>query len=148
MKFQFLMMNLMSCFSSEFEFQSALIRRLKAMGMYRRNIPDIGNTKKPFDLSVNYKGRGWALELKIIKTQKEPTPENVYKKLYPHQIANLLEFQSWKSQWVSRVIAYHGWTNSVRIYTIRKDWEQVRLKESCHYERFDKNLEEHFDLIF
>ena len=148
MKFQFLIMSLMSCFSSEFEFQSALIRRLKAMGMYCRNIPDIGNTKKPFDLSVNYKGKGWALELKIDKAKSNPTTDRIRKKLYPHQIANLLEFQSWKSQWVSRVIAYHGWTNSVWIYTVRKDWEQVWLNESIHFDRFDKKLEEYFDLIF
>lgn len=135
-------------FKSESEFQSALIRRLKNMGMYCRNIPDIGNVKKPFDLSVNYSGKGWALELKIDKAKSEPTPDRIYKKLYPHQIANLLEFQSWKSQWVSRVIAYHGCTNSVWIYTIRSDWDQTRLKESAHYERDDKNLEEYFDLIF
>lgn len=138
----------MQSFKSEFEFQSALIKRLKAMWMYCRNIPDIGNTKKPFDLSVNYHGRWWALELKIDKAKSEPTPDRIYKKLYPHQVANLLEFQSWKSQWVSRVIAYHGYTNSVWIYTLRNDWDQVRLKESTHYDRNDRNLEEHFELIF
>lgn len=64
------------------------------MHFYVRNIPDIGNVKKPFDLSANYKGIGAAFELKIVKTQKEPTPEGVYKMLYPHQVANLLQFQS------------------------------------------------------
>ena len=138
----------MNYFNSEFEFQSALIRRLKSMGMYCRNIPDIGNTKKPFDLSVNYNGKGWALELKIVKTQKEPTEDAVYKKLYPHQIANLLEFQSWKSQWISKVIAYHGWENTVRIYNISKEWEQVRLSLLKKTYRDWKELEEIFDLIF
>lgn len=138
----------MSCFNSEFEFQSALIRRLKAMGMYCRNIPDIGNVRKPFDLSVNYKGKGWAFELKIDKAKSDPTPDRIYKKLYLHQIANLLEFQSWKSQWISRIIAYHGWTNSVWIYTITMEKEQARLIFEDKFEWFDKNLDKHFDLIF
>lgn len=138
----------MSCFSSEFEFQSALIRRLKAMWMYCRNIPDIGNTKKPFDLSVNYKGKWWAFELKIIKTQKEPTADAVYKKLYPHQVANLLDFQSWKSQWISKVFAYHGWTNSVYIYSIINENWQVRLEENKHFSRNSQDLELYLYLIF
>lgn len=135
-------------FSSEFEFQSALIRRLKAMGMYCRNIPDIGNTKKPFDLSVNYKCKWWAFELKIDKSKSEPTEERIYKKLYPHQVANLLEFQSWKSQWISKVICYHGWTNSVWVYDlVMKEW-QVWLVLSHSFSRLSNNLEEYFDLIF
>lgn len=138
----------MTYFNSEFEFQSALIRRLKAMGMYCRNIPDIGNTKKPFDLSVNYKGKGWAFELKIDKAKSTPTEDRILKKLYPHQIANLLEFQSWKSQWISKVIAYHGWTNSVWIYdVVMKEW-QVWLILSNSFSWLSNNLEEYFDLIF
>lgn len=138
----------MQSFKSEFEFQSALIKRLKAMGMYCRNIPDIGNTKKPFDVSVNYKGKGWALELKIDKAKSEPTPDRIYKKLYPHQIANLLEFQSWKSQWISRVIAYHGWSNSVWIYTLYNENDQVILEERRNFSRDSNELEEYFELIF
>lgn len=135
-------------FSSEFEFQSALIRRLKAMGMYCRNIPDIGNTKKPFDLSVNYKCKWWAFELKIDKSKSEPTEERIYKKLYPHQVANLLEFQSWKSQWISKVFAYHGWTNSVYIYSIINENWQVRLEENKHFSRDSQDLELYLYLIF
>lgn len=135
-------------FKSEFEFQSALIKRLKAMGMYCRNIPDIGNVRKPFDLSVNYKGKGWALELKIVTTLKAPTPDAVYKKLYPHQVANLLEFQSWKSQWISKVIAYHGYTNSVWFYDVVKEWEQVWLSEYSLCKREWDELEKIFELIF
>lgn len=138
----------MSFFKTELEFQTALVKRLKNMGMYVRNIPDIGNVRKPFDLSVNYRGKWWALELKIDHAKSEPTSDRIYKKLLPHQIANLLEFQSWKSQWVSRVIAYHGCTNSVWIYTLRNDWAQVWLNESAHYDRDSKELEEFFDLIF
>lgn len=138
----------MQSFKSEFEFQSALIKRLKAMWAYCRNIPDIWNTKKPFDLSVNFKRTGGALELKIDKAKSNPTPERIYKKLYPHQIANLLEFQSWKSQWVSRVIVYHGCTNSVWFYTIRNRWDKVQLMESWHYSRESKEIENHFELIF
>ena len=118
------------------------------MGMYCRNIPDIGNTKKPFDLSVNYKGKWWAFELKIDKAKSDPTEERIYKKLYPHQVANLLEFQSWKSQWISRVIAYHGWTNSVWIYSLIKEWDQVRLMLENKYSWLSNYIEEYFDLIF
>lgn len=135
-------------FNSEFEFQSALIKRLKAMGMYCRNIPDIGNVKKPFDLCINYKGKGWALELKIDKSKGEPTEERIFKKLYPHQVANLLEFQSWKSQWISKVIAYHGWTNSVWIYDVVKEWDQIRLVLSNSFNWLGNCLEDYFDLIF
>ena len=39
---------------SEAEFQSAVIKRLKDLKFYVRNIPDIGNVRKPFDVSVNY----------------------------------------------------------------------------------------------
>lgn len=135
-------------FNSELEFQSALIKRLKRMWMYVRNIPDIWNTKKPFDISVNYKWKWWALELKIVKTKKEPTPDIVYKKLYPHQVANLLEFQSWKSQWISKVIAYHGCTNSVWVYdVVSENWE-VRLSETYNFGYEWNELEKVFDLIF
>lgn len=41
-------------YSNEKEFQTALIKRLNIIGFYVRNIPDIGNIKKPFDLSANY----------------------------------------------------------------------------------------------
>jgi hypothetical protein len=135
-------------FKSEFEFQSALIRRLKNMGMYCRNIPDIGNVRKPFDLSVNYKGKGWALELKIDHAKSNPTPERIFKKLYPHQVANLLEFQSWKSQWISKVIAYHGCTNSVWFYDVVKEWDQVSLREWPRCGREWNELERIFELIF
>ena len=135
-------------FKSEFEFQSALIKRLKAMGMYCRNIPDIGNTKKPFDVSINYKWKWGALELKIDKAKSKPTPYRIYQKLYPHQIANLLEFQSWKSQWISRVIAYHGWSNSVWIYTLYNENGKVILEERRNFNRDSNELEEYFELIF
>lgn len=138
----------MQSFKSEFEFQSALIKRLKAMGMYCRNIPDIGNTKKPFDVSINYKGKWGALELKIDKAKSNPTPYRIYQKLYPHQIANLLEFQSWKSQWVSRVIAYHGCTNSVWIYVLHNENGEVTFEETKNFCRDSNELEEYFELIF
>ena len=138
----------MSCFSSEFEFQSALIRRLKKMGMYCRNIPDIGNTKKPFDLSVNYKGKWWAFELKIDKAKSDPTPDRIYKKLYPHQVANLRDFKSWKSQWISKVFAYHGCTNSVWVYDLVNKNDQFSLKLTSYFDRDSDTLEREMELIF
>ena len=135
-------------FKSELEFQTALVKRLKAMGMYVRNIPDIGNVRKPFDLSVNYKGKWAAFELKIDHAKSKPTPYRIYQKLYPHQIANLLEFQSWKSQWISKVIAYHGWSNSVRIYSIVNWWDKVELRLWPRCDREWDELERIFELLF
>lgn len=135
-------------FVTELEFQSALIRRLKKMGMYVRNIPDIGNTKKPFDISINYNGLWGALELKIIKTKKEPTDDQVYKKLYPHQVANLREFQNWKSQWISWIIAYHGYTNSIRFYILRDGDKGLELYNRSHWPWESDHLENLINLIF
>lgn len=135
-------------FNSELEFQSALIRRLKELWAYCRNIPDIWNTKKPFDLSINYNRIWWAFELKIIKTQKAPTPEAVYKKLYAHQIANLIQFQSWKSWWISRVIAYHDKTDSVYFYTIDTTNVNPTLSESSSWLWNSDYIKNEIDLIF
>lgn len=48
----------MAKYKSEKDFQSAFIKRLQSEGIYVRNIPDIGNTRKPFDISLNYLGKG------------------------------------------------------------------------------------------
>lgn len=135
-------------YSNEKEFQIALIKRLNTIGFYVRNIPDIGNTKKPFDLSANYMWLGAAFELKIVKTQKEPTPEGVYKMLYPHQVANLLQFKTWLSQGVSLVFAYHDKTNKTFVYWIQQEWTAGKLTELASIELGSMEFPLLIDLIF
>lgn len=138
---------MVSRFNSEFDFQTALIKRLKDMWAYVRNIADIWNIKKPFDISMNYLTKWWALELKIVKTKKEPLPEDVYKKLLPHQIVNLLDFQWWKSMWVALAIAYHTETDKVFCYKLTK-WEKISINQLYVWTREWQWLNSFFNLIF
>lgn len=109
-------------FKSELEFQTAFIKVVRKEWMYVRNISDIGNVKKPFDAFWTYKWKWIAMEYKIVKTKKEPTEESVFKMLYPHQFVNLLDFKSWKSKWISYVIAYHMETDSIFFYDVNSNW--------------------------
>lgn len=141
----------MSCskvYISEAEFQSAVIKRLKDLKFYVRNIPDIGNVRKPFDVSVNYSWIWGALELKIIKTAKAPTPESVYKMLYPHQVANLFLFKNWESQGVSFVMAYYANSNLTYVYDVVGEETSVRLEELGSFFLNSEEFKEFFCLKF
>lgn len=115
---------------------------------YVHNIPDIGNVRKPFDMFATYKWKGIALELKIVKTQKNPYPEWVLKMLYPHQIANLLKYKWWLSQWISYVIAYHASTNKMYIYDINEEKWEVWLSERIIIDFDSEEIRKHFMLQF
>lgn len=118
----------MTAFNSEKEFQTRFIKYLGRKGFYVRNIPDIWNTKKPFDLFGCFDSVGHAFELKIDKTESMSTPERIQKKLYPHQIANLIQFQWWRSKWKSYVVSYHQKTNTIITHTIDENWILHELK--------------------
>lgn len=135
-------------YKSEKEFQTALIKRFQKEWFYIRNIPDIWNTKKPFDISANYKWHWGAFELKYVKTQKEPTAEAVLKMLYPHQVANLLQFSGRRSRGISLVFAYHVLSNKTFCYKILDDNWGVYLKELFNSELNSKEFFDHIDLIF
>lgn len=119
----------MSYFNNELEFQTWLIKDMKMLWAYVRNIPDIWMTRKPFDVSANYLGKWLALELKIDYSKTASTPDRIYKKLYPHQIANLLEFKWKNSQWISIVLSYHAREKNVYVYDIINENDKVWLKE-------------------
>lgn len=116
-------------FNSEKEFQTWFIKWLEGKWFYVRNIPDIWNTKKPFDLFWCFDWMGHAFELKIDKSESMSTPERIIKKLYPHQIANLIKFKSWKSKWRSYVICYHQKTNTMIDYDIDLNWNLIEKKK-------------------
>ena len=138
----------MTCFKSEFEFQSALIKQLKQLWAYVRNIADIWRVQKPFDISMNFLWKWWALELKIWKLKSRPKPDQMIKKLYPHQIANLIEFSWWKSQGISLVIAYDATHNEVIIYEIYPVKDKVVLHELKSFEWETWCAQKILDLFF
>lgn len=129
---------LMTCFRNEFQFQSAVIKQLTNFWAYVRNIADIANVRKPFDISMNYMWKWWALELKHVTYKSWVTPERVMAKLYPHQIANLLQFCTGKSQGVSLIITYNASDNTVRVHWVQQVNWQVSLIEINHFERDDE----------
>lgn len=138
----------MTCFKNEFQFQSAIIKQLSGFWAYVRNIEDIWNKRKPFDISMNYLGKWWALELKYVTYKTWVTPERVMEKLYPHQVANLFQFCTGKSQGVSLVIAYNATDDTVRVYWIQQvDW-QVVLKEKKHFEWGNECMKNILHLFF
>lgn len=119
-------------FKSEKEFQIAYLKGLTKKWAFVRNIPDIWNTKKPFDAFWCIKWKGLALEFKIDKAASDSTEERILKKLYPHQVANLLEFQ--KAGWVSMVISYHMVTDTIFNYSINLKWELSLSKKQARQE--------------
>lgn len=128
-------------FKTELEFQTRCLKTLKKHKRFVRNIPDIGNTKKPFDASWNWSWRWVAFEFKLSKNKKEPDKDHFHKKLYPHQIASLLEFQGPNSYWRSFVIC--AWEDLIFIYWLEEDWSSLYLhgKIKKNEEEFVKFLE-------
>ena len=120
-------------FKSEKEFQTAYLKELAKKWAFVRNIPDIWNTKKPFDAFWCMLGKGLALEFKIDKASSESTEERILKKLYPHQVANLLEYQ--KAGWVAMVISYHMNSDSIFNYSITEEWKLVLKSKQSRQER-------------
>lgn len=120
-------------FKSEKEFQTAYLKKLAKKWAFVRNIPDIWNTKKPFDAFWCMNGKGLALEFKIDKASSDSTEERILKKLYPHQVANLLEYQ--KAGWVAMVISYHMNSDSIFNYSITEEWKLVLKSKQSRQER-------------
>lgn len=120
-------------FKSEKEFQTAYLKELAKKWAFVRNIPDIWNTKKPFDAFWCMKWKGLALEFKIDKASSDSTEERILKKLYPHQVANLLEYQ--KVGWVAMVISYHMNSDSIFNYSITEEWKLVLKSKQSRQER-------------
>lgn len=120
-------------FKSEKEFQTAYLKGLTKKWAFVRNIPDIWNTKKPFDAFWCIKWKGLALEFKIDKATSDSTEERILKKLYPHQVANLLEFQ--KAEWVAMVISYHMNSDMIFNYSITEEWKLILKSKQSRQER-------------
>lgn len=120
-------------FKSEKEFQTAYLKELTKKWAFVRNIPDIWNTKKPFDAFWCIKWKGLALEFKIDKASSDSTEERILKKLYPHQVANLLEFQ--KAKWAAMVISYHMSSDMIFNYSITEEWKLVLKSKQSRQER-------------
>lgn len=138
----------MSCFNNELEFQTWLIKDMKMLWAYVRNIPDIWRIQKPFDVSANYLGKWLALELKIDKSKSASTPDRIFKKLYPHQIANLLEFKWGNSQWISIVLSYNASDNNVYVYDVVDENDEVRLNQIAVIQRATWCSKKILDLFF
>lgn len=119
-------------FKTELEFQTYILKALKKRWWFVRNIPDIGNTKKPFDASGNWDWWWVAFEFKLSKNKTEPSDEHFYKKLYPHQIASLLEFEAPMSKGKSFVIC--AWNEWVYVYQLNNDWWSLILKDKIKWD--------------
>lgn len=86
-------------------FVDMLSEKYKWIFLY--TIKNFGNSLKPFDI---FGCRNWkmiALEGKFHYWKKEPTSEQIFKKLEPHQVLSLYKvMQAW---WYPCVVCYYNW---------------------------------------
>ena len=104
-------------------FVDMLSEKYKWIFLY--TIKNFGNSLKPFDIFGCRKWKMIALEWKFHYWKKEPTPEQVFKKLEPHQVLSLYKvLQSWWYPYEWKFIKYELQEN-LSLAVVNDYWREL-----------------------